>query len=138
MTESKRKTPPQGIQPPNDDDDVYAILAAAPARVPEVDRRIEELLSRHQREPDASEKPPPLPATFLSGILRFPWYLQSLGPWVLCSIGLTLSLLGVVLGIWLVDNGLTMAAYAMRFSICWIIAFAWEKLTIARSAAAIV
>jgi hypothetical protein len=46
-----------------------------------------------------------------------------------CSAGLALSLMGVVLAIWLVDNGLTMAAYAMRMSICWIIAFSVAYLS---------
>jgi hypothetical protein len=65
----------------------------------------------------------------LSGVVFFPWHLQSLGPWIFCAAGLALSFLGVVLAIWLVDNGLTMAAYAMRLSICWVILFALSYLS---------
>jgi len=122
MTEPKRKVPPK-IAPPKDGDDMYGIGAPAAAPLPEVDRGIEELLRRQKLRLESGEKPPPPPAHFLAGVFRFPWYLPSLGPWVLSSIGLALSLMGVMLAVWLVDSGLTMAAYAMRFSICWVIAF---------------
>ncbi|NUQ62219.1 MAG: hypothetical protein HUU20_07010 [Pirellulales bacterium] len=129
MAESKRKPAPQGIRPPADDDDVYAIRVPVESAQVNVDRKIEEILARHQRLPDPADEMPPPPATFLSGVLRFPWYLQSLTPWIFCSFGLALSFLGVVLAFWLADHGLTMAAYAMRFSICWVIVFSLSYLS---------
>ena len=60
----------------------------------------------------------------MSGVIRFPWYLQSLGPWVFSSIGIALSLFVVVLTIWLADNGMESVAIAMRLSIGWVIILA--------------
>ncbi len=129
MAEPKRNPVTPSAKPPVGDVDVYALsMPSEPAAGP-VNRRIEEILERHQRLPDPADELPPPPATFLSGVLRFPWYLQSLTPWLFCSIGLALSLLGVVLAFWLADHGLTLAAYAMRFSICWIIVFSLSYLS---------
>lgn len=130
MADSDHKAPRQGSKPSVDDDDVYAIRTPVEPTPLSVNRRVEEILLRHQQQhaTDDDELPQP-PATFLSGVLRFPWYLQSLTPWIFCSVGLALSLSGVVLSFWLVDHGLTMAAYAMRFSICWVIVFSLSYLS---------
>jgi hypothetical protein len=129
MMEPDRKASSKGVAPPKDEDEVYGVAAPGASPVspsspaPRPDPRFEPLPLRPQTRRDADEEPPPPPAHFLAGILRFPWYVQSLGPWVLCSFGLALSLMGVVLAVWLVDVGLTMAVYAMRFSICWVVFF---------------
>lgn len=119
MTEPKHNPSRQGRKPPPEED-VYALSTPVAPPAP----RLESVLLPQRERVDTTEELPPPPKTFLSGVLRFPWYLQSLGPLVLCSIGLSLSFLGVVLCFWLVDNGLTMAAYAMRLSVCWVVIFA--------------
>ncbi len=55
------------------------------------------------------------------GCSRFPCYLQTLGVWGLIALGLTLSVLGIVFCIWLVDAGLTLAARCFAGPIAWIV-----------------
>ncbi|NLX96558.1 MAG: hypothetical protein GXY83_10315 [Rhodopirellula sp.] len=130
MAEPNHAGMTRGVKLPVDDGETYAVSTPTERSAPEVvDRRIEEILQRHHLPPDPLDELPPPPTTFLSGVFRFPWYIQSLTPWLFCSFGLALSLLGVLLSFWLVDNGLTMAAYAMRFSICWVIVFSLSYLS---------
>lgn len=119
MTEPHHHPSRQGRKPA--EEDVYALSTPA---TPPAPPRLESVLLPQRQRVDTTEELPPPPETFLAGVLRFPWYLQSLTPWVFCSVGLSLSFLGVVLCVWLVDNGLTMAAYAMRLSVCWVVTFA--------------
>lgn len=121
--------PATEVAPPATEDDIYAISAPMPAPVRPTTHvgRGEDIVSRYQRQ--ALEEAPKPPATFLSGVFRFPWYLQSLAAWVFCSFGIAVSVLAVMLAIWLANTGLTMAAYAMRLSICWVIALAMAYLS---------
>ncbi len=118
-----RFTTQQGIEP-SDEDDTYAISTPTPAPVRPATQvgRGEDILSRYQRQ--ALEEVPRRPATFLSGVFRFPWYFQSVAPWVFCSFAIAVSLLAAMLAIWLAAMGLAMVAYAMRLTICWVIVLA--------------
>lgn len=116
---------PLSKSPVKPEEDIYAVSAPVERLVP----KEEDILLTYRRPVTTVEEPPPPPSHFLSGVIFFPWHLQSLGPWIFSSAGLALSLLGVVLAIWLVDNGLTVAAYAMKFSICWVIVFAFSYLS---------
>ncbi len=70
---------------------------------------------------DPLPDPPSLP--FWTGVFSFPFYLQSLGVWMLIAFGLTVGALGLVLCIWCLDQGLTLAFRCFVIPVFLIIAF---------------
>jgi hypothetical protein len=114
--------PPEGKKEPYRakplEEDGYAVRDAAPPPRPDPS---ECLLPARTQVVAADPLPPPPKIAFLSGVFTFPWYLQTLGVWGLISIGLTVSVLGIVLCTWLVDAGLTLAARCFAMPIAWIV-----------------
>ncbi len=130
MSDPQFTTPQPRIEPPDGKDDGYAVSMPMPrptAPDSQAEHRAEDILSRYERQ--ALEEAPTPPATFLAGVLRFPWYLQSLAPWLLCAMAIALSMLAVMLAIWLADTGLALVAYALRLSIFWVIILAMSYLS---------
>lgn len=116
--------PPQRRPPADEDEyairpsDEYAIrsepaTAPVPLSVPRV------------REPVVTHDPVSAPPTwaFWSGVFSFPFYLQSLGAWMLISMGWTVGALGIVLCIWCLDVGQTIAFRCFVLPVLMIIAF---------------
>lgn len=77
------------------------------------------------REPVVTHDPVPEPPTlaFWSGIFSFPFYLKSLGAWLLIAMGLTVGAVGMVFCLWLSDTGQTLALRCFLLPVLMIIAF---------------
>jgi len=115
----QRSAPPAGqdeyaVVPPEE----YAVRdEPAPARIPVYTPRVREPVIAQDPLPE----PPALP--FWTGVFSFPFYLQSLGVWMLVAMGLTVGALGIVLCIWCLDNGLSLAFRCFVMPVFLIIAF---------------
>jgi hypothetical protein len=116
--------PKQQAEIPAADRDEYAIrptdeyaVREEPAPAPPMPVH----LSR-PREPVDTQDPLPEPPTlcFFSGIFSFPFYLRSLGVWMLTGFGLTAFALGIMVCNWTLAVGLTMAFWSFIMPVIWI------------------
>lgn len=83
---------PKGrINPLLDNDDFYTI--SEPAKPPAVSNLVEKHMRAAERKriSAAEELPPPPRWPMLSGVLSFPFYLNTLGPWMLITFGLMIA-----------------------------------------------
>jgi len=113
--------PPKGKRSAADDeygvkqDQTYAASKpAAPVRRPAVPGR-PSILERSQEESEKEierRHPEPTRLPFLIGVFNFPWYLRTVAAWGMIAIGLTVSMLGGVVCIYLTDR---VGAMAVRF-----------------------
>jgi hypothetical protein len=116
MSLPKKDTKGAKPVPPVEDEYALKTPVSAPA-APD----LADYLLPSRKPVDVSEPlPPPPKIAFLSGIYEFPFHFRTLGVWALISFGLTLSALGLMLCIWLVDIGLTIAARCFALPEAWI------------------
>ena len=94
-------------------DDTHAVSKpAAPVRRPAVPAR-PSILERSQEESEKESEqrhPEPTRLPFLIGVFNFPWYLRTAAAWGMIAIGLTTTLLGVVVVIYFADRGFPIIA----------------------------
>jgi hypothetical protein len=114
MSPENRPKRPQA-KPPTDD--TYAVSEpVAPVkpvqrspRVPAAPSILERAEAAREREAEEA-RPVPTRLPFLVGVFNFPWYLRTMAAWGMISIGLTVSLLGVLFCIYLDDQGVGVLA----------------------------
>jgi hypothetical protein len=99
------------VKPPADADtypvsNTYGLSEpAAPIRRPPPMVRPSILERAEEVQATEQARPAPTRLPFLLGVFNFPWYLRTMAAWGMISIGLTISLLGVVVCIMLADMG---------------------------------
>lgn len=95
------------------EDDAYAVSEpAVPVRRPAVPPR-PSILERSEEESEKEVErrhPEPTRLPFLMGVFNFPWYLRTVAAWGMIAIGLTATLLGVVVCIYFADMGFGVVA----------------------------
>jgi hypothetical protein len=111
------------VAPPPDEGDTYAVSEPTKPEAPPVPA-VPAYLDRRPLPVETAEpvpEPPRLP--FFTGVFEFPFYLRSLAAWAMVSIGLTISALGIVLCIHLVDIGMTLAVRCIGLPVLLITTF---------------
>jgi hypothetical protein len=108
--------PRRPVAPAPDAEDEYAVRETPPPRRPPEPEESLRWARKVVETADPLPEPPERP--FVSGVFSFPFYLTTLPVWVLVSFGLTLAGLGVVLIIWLADQGLTLAVRCFIGPVC--------------------
>lgn len=98
------------VRPPADDDTYGLSEPVAPVKRPPPP--IPSTLAQAETLEAGEPAPEPTRLPFLVGVFSFPWYFRTVAAWGMISLGLTVSLLGVVLCLYLADLG--MGAVAVR------------------------
>ncbi|MHC4401597.1 MAG: hypothetical protein ACYTG0_18145 [Planctomycetota bacterium] len=112
------------VVPPSDDDE-YGLAAPAEPLKPAPPLVAPRPPIEQRGLADDDELPPPDPPKlpFWTGVLSFLWHYRTLPAWALVAIGLTISGLGVILCISLVDEGITLAAWSLAMPVFLVMVF---------------
>jgi hypothetical protein len=112
MTPPEDKPKRPKVKPPADD--TYAVSQPVeptkrPRAVPAAPSILERAQLPLEREAERA-RPAPTRLPFLVGVFNFPWYLRTMAAWGMISIGLTVSLLGVLFCMYLDEQGVGVLA----------------------------